>query len=72
MHFWGGPRSRHRFAAVRGSTGILPVGKPGILPGVSALRQPYFKELPGKMPGVPTGGTPVLPLAHPCDAGQSA
>ena len=36
------------------STGILPVGKPGILPGLPP--QARFAK-PGRMPGLPTAGT---------------
>ena len=49
-----------------GSTGILPVGLPGVSPSGSRSRGEDKRragqtEAPGKMPGVPTGETPVLP-----------
>ena len=48
-------------AAKGGSTGILPVGTPGVSPGESAAPNTGERQTPGKMPSVPTGETPVLP-----------
>ncbi|MFN2508793.1 MAG: helix-hairpin-helix domain-containing protein [Chthoniobacterales bacterium] len=45
------------------STGILPVGPPGVSPGGSQNSVPA-EETPGKMPSIPTGETPVLPIVR--------
>jgi len=52
-------------AALRAcSTGILPVGTPGVSPGETSVAQ-TAQNPPRKMPGVPTGETPVLPGLPP-------
>ena len=49
------------FATWPGSTGILPVGPPGVSPGERESAALARNDSPGKMPGGPTGETPVLP-----------
>jgi hypothetical protein len=43
--------------AMNGSTGIMPVGAPGVPPGGSLGTN---KVGPGETPGFDTGGAPVL------------
>ena len=52
-------------AAPAGSTGILPVGPAGVPPGEMNIGVGIEPEQsPGKMPGGPTGETPVLPTGR--------
>ena len=46
-----------------GSTGVPPVGPPGILPGFFSLRRER-DVAPGETPGGRTGRMPVLPIAR--------
>jgi hypothetical protein len=61
MSFFEGSKSFLGRTGVFRSTGILPVGPTGILPGE------YFlgRDTPGETPGCPTGKMPVLQRAVP-------
>ncbi len=49
-----------RSVGVSRSTGILPVGTSGVSPDESVPEAASLDKAPGRMPGVPTGETPVL------------